>query len=87
MRALAFAYFGAAPMTRDGTPSTLAPDGVRDPLRGTPYAPSWPPLPVTGSPVDALMTSFDDEGHVGKGAGTKTMTRLHAHLTMDLNGP
>ncbi|MGO8993496.1 MAG: hypothetical protein ACLQVI_09205 [Polyangiaceae bacterium] len=101
MRALAFAYFGAAPLTPDGAAFSLAPEGVRDPFRGTPYAPSWPPLPVKGSPVDALMTaiahargelSFDDEGELAQKAPTSQtskgpkMTSLHARLTMDLKG-
>ncbi len=89
-RALALATFGSAPLALDGGTFSLARDGVKDPFRGTAYAPRWPPLPVPGSPVDALMTaiaharadlSFDDEGKVGN---APRMHSLHARVTVDL---
>ena len=44
-------YLGATPLTGDGGAYSLAAEGVRDPLRGSAYAPIWPPLPVPGSPM------------------------------------
>ncbi len=70
-RSLGFAYFGAAPLTPDGGVYSLGPDWLKDPARGTLFAPAWPNLPVPGSPIDALLSaitraradlSFDDEG-------------------------
>ena len=90
MRALAFAYFGAAPAPPDGGAYTLAPEGLRDPVRGTLYAPKWPPLPVAGSPVAKVMSAlaalrteigFDDES--GSQAANP-MRSLHARATFDL---
>ena len=90
VRTLALAYFGCVPLTADGGAFTLTREGLKDPVRGTAYAPSWPALPVAGSPVGALMTalahargdlSFDDEGQIGKGP---PMRSLHAKVTVDL---
>ena len=70
-RALAMAYFGEIPTPPDGGIYTRAKDGISDPSRGTAHAPSWPALPVRGSPVGAVVDavagvrtelSFDDEG-------------------------
>ncbi len=86
-RSLAFAYFGSAPLTPDGGAYTLGPDGLKDPVRGTLFAPAWPNLPVPGSPIDALLSaitharadlSFDDEG---KDTAGQSMKSLHAHVT------
>ena len=92
-RALAFAYFGAAPLTPDGGAYALGADGLFDPARGSVYAPVWPDVPVPGSPVNALMQavmraradlSFDDEG---KDQAGKPMRSLHAHVTTQLRDP
>jgi hypothetical protein len=68
MRALALAYFGSAPITPDGASWSLSPQGVRDPVRGTPYAPIFPSVPVPGSPVDKVMAA---------------LRRFHAELGFD----
>ena len=90
-RSRAFAYFGAAPLTEDCGAYTLAPEGVKDPVRGTALAPAWPTLPVPGSPIDALLSamtharadlSFDDEG---KDPAGRPMKSLHAHVTTVLH--
>jgi hypothetical protein len=87
MRALAFATFGVAPLTTDGAAYSFGPEGLRDPVRGSAYAPSWPDVPVPGSPVEALMRaltharadlSFDDEGEDDAG---KKMQSLHARVS------
>jgi hypothetical protein len=89
-RALGLAYFGAAPLTPDGAQYVLARDGVRDPARGTPYAPVWPDVPVPGSPVERVMlalarirteVAFDDEGK----DGSRLMRSLHARATFGLH--
>jgi hypothetical protein len=81
-RALALAALGRVPLTPDGKPYSLAPDGVRDPLRGTLHAPSWPALPVSGSPTDRLLRSvgrlrselsFDDEGKTSAGRPMRSL--------------
>jgi hypothetical protein len=86
-RSLAFAYFGAAPLTADGGSYVLAPEGLKDPVRGSSFAPAWPGVPVPGSPVSALLSaisraraelSFDDEG---KDTAGQPMKSLHAHVT------
>jgi hypothetical protein len=91
LRALALSYFGAAPMPPYGGAYALAPDGVRDPLRGSPSAPAWPALPVNGSMVDRLLGSvgrfrseiaFDPEGRVTQdGRGLES---LHVRATIGL---
>ena len=91
LRALALAYFGAVPMPPHGGSYSLAPDGVRDPSRGTASSPRWPSLPVPGSMVDALLGSvgrfrseiaFDPEGRPRKdGHG---MQSLHVRATIGL---
>jgi hypothetical protein len=88
-RALAFAYFGATPLTPDGGAYSLGSAGLVDPARGSAYAPTWPSIPVAGSPLEALMArlagihselSFDDEGK----DGDKPMRSLHAKVSLDL---
>ncbi len=87
MHELALAYFGAAPIAADGGTFTWAPEGLVDPARGSDYARRYPPLPVPGSPVEALMRvighsraelSFDDEG---ADDANKPMRSLHARVT------
>ena len=89
MRVLALAYFGAAPVTADGQPYTLGRDGVHDPARGSAFAPTWPDVPVAGSPVERVLralssvrtqVAFDDEGK----DGDVRMRSLHAVATLQL---
>jgi len=81
-RALALATLGRAPLTPDGRPYSFAADGIRDPLRGTLHAPSWPTVPVPGSPTDRLLRSvgrlrselsFDDEGKTSSGERMRSL--------------
>ncbi|WAS94643.1 hypothetical protein [Nannocystis punicea] len=68
---LGLQYFGFAPLNAHGTPEfTLRPEGAADPLQGSAIAPSFPPLPIPGSPIERLMqrltavrgeVSFDKE--------------------------
>ena len=89
MRALAQKYLGTSPVTPDGAAYVLAKDGVRDPARGTPYAPVWPDAPVAGSRLAKVMQSlaavrtemgFDDEGK----DGDKPMRSLHAKAVFEV---
>jgi hypothetical protein len=89
-RELAFAYFGAAPLTTDGAPYGFGPTGLSDPARGTFFEPAWPDVPVAGSPVAALMRvvphtrvelAFDDEG---KDADDKAMKSLHVRIRAEV---
>jgi hypothetical protein len=88
--ALMRAYFGAVARTPDGKAYVPAPDFARDPVRGTPYAPVWPALPVPGSPADRVLSqlaslrselSFDDEPLV---AGSERMQSLRTRVSVKL---
>ena len=90
IRDLALAYFGAIPVSPDGGTYTLAKEGIRDPARGTHYAPIWPALPVAGSPVARVLqalahvrtdVAFDEEGKNEKG---DVMRSLSARATFGL---
>jgi hypothetical protein len=70
------AYFGAVARTPDGRAYLPGPDAPRDPLRGTPHAPSWPDAPAPGSPGERVLSqlgslrsevAFDDEPPVPGG--------------------
>jgi hypothetical protein len=89
-RRLALATLGVVPVTPDGLHHALAPDGVRDPHRGTPHAPAWPAVPVPGSPAARLLASvasfrsgvaFDEEGRDAQG---RLMTSLRIDLAIGL---
>jgi hypothetical protein len=89
--ALMRAYFGDVAVTPEGRRYTLGPDGPRDPLRGSPYAPSWPAIPVAGSPIADLLLrlrslraqfSIDDEPTP---AGPESPRSLHVHLETHTN--
>lgn len=86
--ALGLSVFGAVPIPPDGGTYSFGPEGVRDPARGSRYAPSWPAVPVPGSPVDKLVSnisrfraemSFDDEPKPQK---FDAMTSLHARIVL-----
>jgi hypothetical protein len=89
-RTNALATLGAIPLTPDGAPYQLSPEGLRDPARGTRYAPIFPAVPVPGSPADRTLgalrrmraeLSFDDEAG---GSSAPRPSSLHARLTLDL---
>jgi hypothetical protein len=86
-RELALRIFGAIPQTADGRAFELGPEGVRDPVRGSRFAPAWPELPVAGSPIARLLAaiararceiSFDAEPTTGAQAEQS----LHLRLTL-----
>jgi hypothetical protein len=90
VRALSFAYFGAAPMTPDGAVFAATTQGPRDPARGTAFAPVWPEVPVAHSPVAAIASlldhlsaqiSFDDEDTVGR----EPLRSMHARVVFDVS--
>jgi hypothetical protein len=69
---LCAAYFGAAPLTPDGRYYWMSPEGIADPLRGTPHAPEWPASPTPESDADRLLRAF---------------SRLRADLSFDTEAP
>jgi len=86
-RELALRVFGAIPLSADGRPFERGPEGLRDPVRGSAFAPAWPELPVAGSPIASLLAaiararceiSFDDEPAAGK----RGEQSLHLKLTL-----
>jgi hypothetical protein len=90
VRELMRAYLGTVAVTPDGKEYSLAPDGVRDPVRGTDHAPVYPALPVPGSPLEDVLTrlarvrtalSFDDEPTPASG---QPLSSLHARVTLEL---
>ncbi len=54
---LAQAYEGAVPVSADGGTLSYGADGVRDSIRGTPFAWRWPALPVANSPVARFLAA------------------------------
>ena len=52
------ATLGHVPLTPDGNLYQYSPEGIRDPVRGTPYAPVFPPTPVAGSPLATVLARF-----------------------------
>jgi hypothetical protein len=90
MRQLMRAYLGTVVVTPEGKEYSLAPDGVRDPVRGTEHAPIYPSLPVPGSPLEAVLSrlsrvrtalSFDQEPALATG---QPLSSLHARVTLEL---
>jgi hypothetical protein len=88
-RALSLALFGSAPVTPDGGLYAMAPEGVKDPARGSLYAPVWPAIPLPGSPIDKAISKlslfhvelgFDDEARP-KGSSAQIQS-LHARMTL-----
>jgi hypothetical protein len=90
LREVALAYEGSEPVPPDGGHYTLAPDGVRDPARGSAVVERWPAIPVPGSPIEKLVTAvarfraeiaFDDEPKL---EGKPAMRSLHARVILGL---
>jgi hypothetical protein len=86
---LARAYLGTIPLTPDGRHYRLSPEGISDPLRGTPHAPEWPTLPTPESPVQRVLgglsrirsdLSFDEEPQVS--ANEARLRSLRARLDL-----
>lgn len=87
---LGLQYFGFAPLNAHGTPEfTLRPEGAADPLQGSTIAPSFPPLPIAGSPIERLMqrltavrgeVSFDKEPDAAGPDARSLHTKFSLHL-------
>jgi len=58
LRTLLRSYFGSVPLTVDGRAFEASPEGARDPVRGTAYAPTYPDVPVPGSPLDRVLSGL-----------------------------
>lgn len=90
---LAQLYFGYVPLNAHGTPEfVLRPEGAADPLQGSAITPTFPSLPIAGSPIEALMqrltairgeVSFDKE----PAAAGPDARSLHTRLQIRLGDP
>jgi hypothetical protein len=78
---LSHAYLGTTPLTPDGRHYWLSPEGISDPLRGSPHAPEWPSVPTPDSSAAQLLQalsrvrsdlSFDDEPQISQTAANGT---------------
>jgi hypothetical protein len=87
-RTLAQRYLGSIPTTPEGKLYGFTKSGASDGLRGTPFRPVWPALPIADSPttraLDALGTlraqmAFDREP--GLSANTGTSLAISVELT------
>lgn len=87
---LGLAYLGFAPLNAHGTPEfVLRPEGAADPLQGSAIAPSFPELPIPGSPLARLMqrltairgeVSFDKEPDAAGPDARSLHTKFQIHL-------
>lgn len=87
---LSLAYLGYTPLNGHGTPEfVLRPEGAADPLQGSALAPSFPELPIPGSPIARLMqrltairgeVSFDKEPEPAGTNARSLHTRFQIHL-------
>lgn len=87
---LGLQYFGFAPLNAHGTPEfTLRPEGAADPLQGSAIAPTFPPLPIPGSPIERLMqrltavrgeVAFDKEPEAAGPDARSLHTKFSLHL-------
>ncbi|PCC71649.1 hypothetical protein SAMN02745121_01192 [Nannocystis exedens] len=87
---LGLQYFGFAPLNAHGTPEfTLRPEGAADPLQGSAIAPTFPPLPIAGSPIERLMqrltavrgeVAFDKEPEAAGADARSLHTKFSIHL-------
>jgi hypothetical protein len=57
-KTLTLRYFGAIPVTPDGSLYQLSSQGVSDVARGTAHAPRWPALPVPQSDAERVFRGF-----------------------------
>lgn len=84
------AYFGSYPVSASGGRDfEMTPAGVSDPVHGSAIVPSFPELPVAGSPIDALMqrlvglqasVAFDREPAKLEPPARSLHTRFRVHL-------
>lgn len=58
LRVLLRNYFGSVPLTPDGRYYESSPEGPRDPVRGSAYAPTYPDVPVPGSPLERVLAGL-----------------------------
>ncbi|MDC0669697.1 hypothetical protein [Nannocystis radixulma] len=87
---LGLSYFGFAPLNAHGTPEfVLRPEGAADPLQGSAIAPTFPALPIPGSPIERLMqrltairgeVSFDKEPDAAGPNARSLHTKFSIHL-------
>ncbi|HEX6274986.1 MAG TPA: hypothetical protein VFZ53_18215 [Polyangiaceae bacterium] len=88
---IARAYLGHVPLTPDGNVYEYSSQGVRDPLRGTPHAPVFPPTPVDGSPLARVLgrfarirTSIDFDAEPGTRVDGRELRSFSANVSLEL---
>jgi hypothetical protein len=88
---IARAYFGHVPLTPDGNLYEYSVEGIRDPVRGTPYAPVFPPAPVEGSPLARVLgrfarirTSIDFDTEPGMRESGRELRSFSANVSLEL---
>jgi hypothetical protein len=84
-RGVSQALLGAVPTTPDGRPYQVKPEGLVDPVRGSAFRPIWPEVPVSGTPLDALIQKFRDgrfEVSVDREPGQETEQSLHTRVRL-----
>jgi hypothetical protein len=89
-RQMSMAYLGSVPVSASGRSDfTLEPDGVHDGVHGSQVTPTYPELPVEGSPLELLMqrlvgaqaeVSFDREPVTGQEDARSLHTRFELRL-------
>jgi hypothetical protein len=88
---IARAYLGHVPLTPDGKLYEYSAEGTRDPLRGTPHAPVFPPTPVEGSPLAKVLgrfarirTSIDFDTEPGMRENGRDLRSFSANVSLEL---
>lgn len=78
---------GYSPVTPEGKPLELRPEGLTDPLRGSRYRPVWPAAPIPGAPlaqVYARLQAARVELGIDTEPGSETERSLRSRVRIEL---
>lgn len=78
---------GYSPVTPEGTPLELRPEGLTDPLRGSRYRPVWPDTPTKGGPLARAYELFQAarlELAIDVEPGSETERSLRSRVRIEL---